>query len=187
MCWGTTIWLPTTTLKTDSCGVMSNAIKDLMCVWIQLISLKTENWKLKIENNKKIIFFYCLLLFSTLHWPKITVHGQWTVHNALDLKKKNTQNTGATTLPKRTFSVSFSSLIGFEVEWHSSRFDKWYQSQGHGFESRECHCKGGIVGRTTIWLPTTTLKIDLSVSFSSPIDFEVEWHSSRFDIMIFED
>ena len=40
----------------------------------------------------------------------------------------------------------FSSLpIDFEVEWHSSRSDKWYQSQGHMFESRECYCEGGIV------------------------------------------
>ena len=46
----------------------------------------------------------------------------------------------------KDLSVSFSSAISFEVEWYSSRFDKWYQSQGHGFESRECHCEGGIVG-----------------------------------------
>ena len=84
-CWGTTIWLHATTLKTGPHDVMSNAIKDL--------------------------------------------------------------------------NVSFSSQIGFEVEWHSSQFDKWYQSQGHEFESRECHCEGGIVGGTTIWLSTTTLKI----------------------------
>ena len=45
----------------------------------------------------------------------------------------------------KDFSVSFSSPIGFEVEWHNSRFDKWYQSQGYGFESWECHCEGGIV------------------------------------------
>ena len=37
------------------------------------------------------------------------------------------------------------SPIGFKVERHSW-FDKWYQSQGHGFESWECHCEGGIVG-----------------------------------------
>ena len=45
----------------------------------------------------------------------------------------------------------------------------------------------GLLGGTIIWLPTTTLKIsllgvmsntikDLSVSFSSQIGFEVEWH-----------
>ena len=28
--------------------------------------------------------------------------------------------------------------------------DRWYQSQGHGFESRECHCEGGIVRGSTI-------------------------------------
>ena len=85
----------------------------------------------------------------------------------------------------KDLSVSSSSPISFEVEWHSSQFDKWYQSQGHGFESWECNCERGIVGRTTSWLPTTTLKTglrgmmsnaikDLSVSSSSPIDFEVE-------------
>ena len=46
---------------------------------------------------------------------------------------------------------------------------------------------------TTIWLPTTILKIgprgvilkaikDLIVSFSSPIGFEMKWHSLRSDI-----
>ena len=59
----------------------------------------------------------------------------------------------------KDLSVSSSSPIGFEVEWHSSWSDKWYQSQGHGFESWECHCERGIVGGTTTWLPTTTLKI----------------------------
>ena len=50
--------------------------------------------------------------------------------------------------------------------------------------------------RTTIWLPTTTLKTgshvvmsntikNFSVSSSSPIGFKVEWHSSRFDIYIY--
>ena len=92
----------------------------------------------------------------------------------------------------KDLSVSFSSPIDFEVEWHSSRFDKWYQSQGHGFESRECYCEEGIVWRTTIWLSTTTLKTgphgvilnvikDLNVSSSSPIGFEVEWHRSWSD------
>ena len=46
----------------------------------------------------------------------------------------------------KDLSVSSLSPIGFEMEWHNSRFDKWYQSQGHGFESRECHCEVGIVG-----------------------------------------
>ena len=93
----------------------------------------------------------------------------------------------------KDLSMSSSSPIGFEVEWHSSRFDKWYQNQGHGFKSWVCHCKGGIIGGTTISLPTTTLKIgpygvmskvikNLSVFFSSPIGFDVEWHSSQSDI-----
>ena len=47
----------------------------------------------------------------------------------------------------KDLSVSSLSLIGFEVEWHSSRSDKWHQSQGHGFESQECHYEGEIVGR----------------------------------------
>ena len=117
-CWGTTIWLPITTLKTSPHDVMSNAIKDL--------------------------------------------------------------------------NVSSSSPISFKVEWHSSRSNKWYQSQGHRLESRECHCEGRIVGETIIWLSTTTLKTgprgvisnaikDLNVPSSSPIGFEVEWHSSRSD------
>ena len=50
----------------------------------------------------------------------------------------------------KDLSVSFLLSIGFEIEWHSSRFDKWYQSQGHGFKSLECYCEGGIVGGTTI-------------------------------------
>ena len=47
-------------------------------------------------------------------------------------------------------SVFSSSPIGFEMEWHNSRSDKLYQSQGHRFESRECHYEGGIVRGTTI-------------------------------------
>ena len=46
----------------------------------------------------------------------------------------------------KDLSVSYSSPISFEMEQHNSRSDKWYQSQGHGFESRECHCEGEIVG-----------------------------------------
>ena len=85
----------------------------------------------------------------------------------------------------KDLSVSSLSPIGFEVALHSSQSDKWYQSQGHGFESRECNCERGIVRGTISWLRTTTLKTglhgvmsnvikDLSVSSSSPIDFEVE-------------
>ena len=50
----------------------------------------------------------------------------------------------------KDLSVSSSSPIGFEVEWHSSQSDKWYQNQSRGFESQECHCAGEIVGETTI-------------------------------------
>ena len=96
----------------------------------------------------------------------------------------------------KDLSMSSSSPISFKVEWHNSWSDKWYQSQGHGFESRECYCERGIVGGTTIWLLTTTIKTDprgvmskaikaLSMSSSSLIGFEVEWHSSRFDIYIY--
>ena len=69
---------------------------------------------------------------------------------------------------------------------------KWYQSQGHGFESWKCQCERGIVRGTTIWLPTTTLKTGLCGVMSnaikylgvlslSPVGLEVEWHSSRSD------
>ena len=50
----------------------------------------------------------------------------------------------------KDLSMSFSSPIDFEVEWHSSRSDKWYQNQGYEFKSRKYHCKGGIVGGITI-------------------------------------
>ena len=50
----------------------------------------------------------------------------------------------------KDLNMSSLSPIDFEVEQHNSRSDKWYQSQGHGFKPRECHCEGGIVGRTTI-------------------------------------
>ena len=50
----------------------------------------------------------------------------------------------------KDLSISFLSPIGFEVEWYSSWPDKWYQSQGNGFKSQECHYEGGIVGGTTI-------------------------------------
>ena len=50
----------------------------------------------------------------------------------------------------KDLSVSSSSSIDFEMEWYSSQSNKWYQSQGHGFESHECYCEGGIIGGTTI-------------------------------------
>ena len=93
----------------------------------------------------------------------------------------------------KNLSVSSSSSIGFEMEWHSLRSDKWYQSQGHGFESRECHCEGEIVGgdhnltpynyskNRFAWHDVEYQKKKLSVSYSSPIGFEVEWHSSWSD------
>ena len=92
----------------------------------------------------------------------------------------------------KDLSAFSSSPIGFKVEWHSSLSDKWYQSQGHEFESWECYCKRGIVGGAIIWYPTTTLKTglggvmsniikDLSMFFPSPIGFEVEWYNSRSD------
>ena len=46
----------------------------------------------------------------------------------------------------KDLSMSSSSPIGFEVEWHNSQSDVWYQSQDYGFKSRKCHCKGGVVG-----------------------------------------
>ena len=52
----------------------------LVCVWIQFILLKTENWKQKQKKKN--------LLFGTVHWPKYTVHGQWTMHNTMVKKKK---------------------------------------------------------------------------------------------------
>ena len=92
----------------------------------------------------------------------------------------------------KDLSVFSLSPIGFEVEWHSSQSNKSYQGQGHEFELRECHCEGRIVRRTTIWLPATTLKSSprgmmsnvikyLNMSSSSPIGFEVQWHTSQSD------
>ena len=94
----------------------------------------------------------------------------------------------------KDLNVSSSLPISFEVKWHNSRSDKWYQSQGLEFELLKCHCDGEMAGGTTMWLPTPTLKTcshgvmlkvikDLIVSSSSPFAFNVEWHSSRFDKM----
>ena len=46
----------------------------------------------------------------------------------------------------KDLSVSSSSPIGFDMEWHSSRFDNWYQSQGHGLESRSVIMREGLLG-----------------------------------------
>ena len=37
------------------------------------------------------------------------------------------------------------------------------------FKSRECHCEGGTVGETTIWLSTTALKMGLRAIMSNSI------------------
>ena len=58
--------------------------------------------------------------------------------------------------------MSSSSPIGFKVEWHSSRSNKWYQSQGHRFESLELHCEGGIVRDFTIRSNTNGLGLWLN-------------------------
>ena len=54
----------------------------------------------------------------------------------------------------KDLSVSSLSPIGFKVKWHNSRSDKWYQRQGHGFESQECHCEKWIVrvGHNLTWV-----------------------------------
>ena len=53
----------------------------LVCVWILLILLK-------IENNKKNIFWLLFINEFTVYWPDCTVHVPWTVHQALVPKKK---------------------------------------------------------------------------------------------------
>ena len=54
--------------------------------------------------------------------------------------------------------MSSTSLIYFKVEWHT--IWQMISEPSHGFNSHEHHCERGIVKVTTIWLPTTTLKID---------------------------
>ena len=75
----------------------------LVCVRIPLILLK-------IENNKKNLFWSLFINEFIVYWPDCTVHVPWTVHQALVPKKikkpKNTQNAdvGSTfALPKCTF------------------------------------------------------------------------------------
>jgi len=46
----------------------------------------------------------------------------------------------------KDLSVSSSSPVRFEVKWHSSWFDKWYQSQGHEFESQSVIVREGLLG-----------------------------------------
>ena len=72
VCWGITIWLPTTTLKTGPQSVMLKAIKNLR--------------------------------------------------------------------------VSSSSPISFEVKWHSSWSDKWYQSQVHDSSHASVIMREGLLG-----------------------------------------
>ena len=146
----------------------------------QLSKSTIQHQNLVLQNTQELHFFTYILTFC---WGNII----WLPITTLKIGPR-----GVISKAIKDFSISFSSPIGFEVEWHSSRSDKWYQSQDHGFELRECHCEEGIVGGITIWLPTTTLKTgplgmmskvikDLSMSSSSPIGFEVEWHSSRSD------
>ena len=76
---------------------MSNAIKDLFeyCLFC---------WKLKTENNKKINNKKVTVhAFGTVHKPKITVHGQWTVPETRPEKKKKAENaTQETQYPNAT-------------------------------------------------------------------------------------
>ena len=60
---GTTIWLATTTLKTDSRGVMSNAIKDLSVSSSSPISFEME-WHNSWSDTLYSIFFFPFLFFS---------------------------------------------------------------------------------------------------------------------------
>ena len=149
---------------------------------------------LVLSNNNLVILIDFINVDDVLFgpdWPikiwSVSVKGTTIWLSITTLK---TGSHGVMLKSIKDLSVFSSLPIGFKVEWHNSQSDKWYQSHGHGFESRECHCEGGIVGGTTIWLPTTTLKTnlhgvmlkvikDLSMSFSSPIGFEVKWHNSR--------
>ena len=70
-------------------------------------------------------------------------------HNLTPYNHSKTDPHGVMLKTIKDLSVS-SSPISFKVEWHSLQSDKWYQSQCHEFESQKCHCKGGIVGGTTI-------------------------------------
>ena len=111
----------------------------------------------------------------------------WLLITTQKINPRGTMSNGI-----KNLSVSSSLPITFEVKWHNSWSNKWYQNQGHGFKLQECYCVGGIVMGTTIWLSTTTLKVGLwsaisnaikylSVSFSSSIGFEVERYNSWFD------
>ena len=46
----------------------------------------------------------------------------------------------------KDLSVSSSSPVRFEVKWHSSWSDKWYQSQGHEFKSQSVIVREGLLG-----------------------------------------
>ena len=159
---------------------MLNAIKDLSVSSLSLIgfevewhSSRSDKWYQSQGYGFKSHECYC---------EGQIVRGD---HNLTPYNHSKKGPHGVMSNAIKDLSVFSSSPIGFKVEWHSSRLDKWYQSQGQGLESRECHCEGGIVRGAITWLPTTILKTglcgvmlnaikDLSVSFSSPIGFEVE-------------
>ena len=57
----------------------------------------------------------------------------------------------------KDLSMSFLWPIDFEMEWQTHGPTNGIRVKVMG-SSRECHCEGKIVGVTTIWLFTTTLK-----------------------------
>ena len=132
------------------------------CVTFSVLNLRwCETWGTLPFDS----LWYCIILtcnFSSFKVPYVKWLN-YTIYcwGAIIWLPKTTLKTGLRGVISnaiKDLSVSSLSPIGFEVEWHSSQPDKWYQSQGHGFESRECHCEGRIVRGTTIWLHTTTLR-----------------------------
>ena len=123
---------------------------------------KIEKKSFYVKINKDFYTNYAIYIhiistfFTSYPSTNYDCVGGITIRLPTTTKKSGSQDVMSNAI--KDLSVFSSSPIDFKVEWYSSRSDKWYRSQGHGFESWECHCNEGIVRGTTIQLPTIILK-----------------------------
>ena len=138
------------------------------------------HWQTKIKNMSRLSFRHCSRLYKLrsrtckLKKEKVSFCKAWTI-------KRKAQSIKNCSLPNFNRAQSPQKRLGFQS--NTTKYKKKTPNKFQKFLEV-------IFGGTTIWLLTATLKIslrgvmsnainDLSVSSSSPIGFEMEWHSSR--------
>ena len=156
-CWGTTIWLPTTTLKTGPRGMMSNAIKIWVCLphhplvlrWNVIAHNPTNDIRAKVMNSS--------------HGSVIVREGLLGDHNLTPYNHSKNRSAWCNVECHKIFECVFlitnwfwSGMTQLTIWQIVSEPKSWVRVTGVLLWERDCW-------GTTIWLSTITLKIGLWV------------------------